>query len=193
VVTTFTRQIELGGPVTITHPEMNRYFMSLGEAVSLVIQAATLTRGGDLFMLDMGQEIRIVDLAYKMIRLRGLRPKKDIPIEFSGIRPGEKLHEDLLSPDEERLPTTHPKIFRIRNTTPQLDGSILTGQISYLIELATNQRHKETREALWQLVRTELIPLPTTIATHQNGNTCFRANPDPNGFKNLMDFDNQNR
>jgi FlaA1/EpsC-like NDP-sugar epimerase/lipopolysaccharide/colanic/teichoic acid biosynthesis glycosyltransferase len=185
VVSTFTRQIELGGPVTITHPEMNRYFMSLGEAVSLVIQAATLTQGGDLFMLDMGQEIRIVDLAYKMIRLRGLRPKKDIPIEFSGIRPGEKLHEDLLSPDEERLPTTHPKIFRIRNNRPQLNGSILTEQISYLIELANNQHHREARKALWQLVRPELAPLPI-IATHQNGNSHLQAKPESNGFKNRI-------
>jgi FlaA1/EpsC-like NDP-sugar epimerase len=101
VVPTFTRQIELGGPVTVTHPEMTRYFMSVSEAASLVIQAATLTEGKDIFMLDMGQRIRIADLAHKMIRLRGLRPGQDIAIEYTGIRPGEKLYEEFLAPDEE--------------------------------------------------------------------------------------------
>src|SRR4029079_5522672 len=101
-------------PVTITHPEMTRFFISISEAVSLVIQAATLTSGGDIFMLDMGQAIRIEDLAHKMIRLRGLRPGADIPIVYTGVRPGEKLHEELFTADERQQPTEHPKIFRIQ-------------------------------------------------------------------------------
>ena len=79
-----------------------------------MLQAATMTEGGDIFMLDMGQPIRIEELAHKMIRLRGLRPGQDIPIIYSGIRPGEKLHEELMSSDETQLPTMHPKLFRIR-------------------------------------------------------------------------------
>ena len=107
------RQIEQGGPVTITHPEMTRFFISIAEAVSLVIEAATMTRGGDIFMLDMGQPIRIEDLAHKMIRLRGLRPGADIAIAYTGVRPGEKLHEELYTAAEARSRTGHPKIFRI--------------------------------------------------------------------------------
>jgi FlaA1/EpsC-like NDP-sugar epimerase len=157
VVPTFTRQIDRGGPVTVTHPEMTRFFMSLSEAVSLIIQAASLTEGGDIFMLDMGQEIRIEDLACKMIRLRGLRPGEDIPIVHTGVRPGEKLHEELLAPDEDRLPTIHPKIFRVRNNH-HVDGEALSGRISHLIELACQQRSSEIMGALWSLVRADTIP-----------------------------------
>jgi len=153
VVPTFAHQIQRGGPVTVTDPEMTRYFMSLSEAVSLIIQAASLTEGGDIFMLDMGQEIRIEDLAHKMIRLRGLRPGEDIPIVHTGVRPGEKLHEELLAPDEERLPTSHPKIFRIRNNH-RVDSETLSGRISHLIELACQQRNGEMLETLWNLTRT---------------------------------------
>jgi len=113
VVPTFERQIERAVPVTVTDPQMTRYFMSVSEAASLIIQAATLTEGGDLFMLDMGQRIRIDDLARRLIRLRGLRPDIDIPIVYTGPRPGEKVHEDLIGNGEEREPTSHPHIFRV--------------------------------------------------------------------------------
>ncbi len=160
VVPTFTRQIELGGPVTITHPDMTRYFITISEAVGLLIQAAALTTGGDIFMLDMGQKIRIVDLAYKMIRLRGLRPEEDIPIKFVGTRPGEKLHEELLGPDEKRLATEHPQIFRIQSNNHlhngyHRNGKLLSEQISHLIELARAQQNDKMLELLWQLVRAE--------------------------------------
>jgi len=153
VVPTFTRQIELGGPVTVTHPNMTRYFMSIAEAVSLVIQAATLTEGRDIFMLDMGQRIRIADLAQKMIRLRGLRPHQDIAIEYTGVRPGEKLHEEILGPDEERLATKHPKICRLRCNRKQTDGRTLADQISALIQLTYAQDDDNIVEMLWQLVQ----------------------------------------
>jgi len=164
VVPTFTRQIELGGPVTITHPEMTRYFITIPEAVSLVIQAATLTRGGDIFMLDMGQEINIVDLAKKIIRLRGLRPDEDIRLEIVGVRPGEKLHEELLGPGETRLATAHPKIYRIQpnNGQPDPNGKNLAEQVSSLIALACDQQNEQMVALLWQLVKTKTEPVTNT-------------------------------
>lgn len=113
VVPTFERQIDQGGPVTVTHPEMTRYFMSIPEAVSLIIQAAAQTTGSDIYMLNMGQRISIDTLARRLIRLRGLRPDVDIPIVYTGVRPGEKMHEELLGSGEAREATAHPNIFRI--------------------------------------------------------------------------------
>ncbi|MCB9422089.1 MAG: polysaccharide biosynthesis protein [Ardenticatenaceae bacterium] len=123
VLPIFARQIEQGGPVTITHKEMKRFFMSIPEAVNLVLQAAAFGQGGEVFMLDMGDEVRIQDLAERMIRLKGLRVHKDIPIEYIGVRPGEKLHEILSYDEEERLPTHHPRIYQLQTngTLPPLD------------------------------------------------------------------------
>ena len=113
VVPTFARQIEEGGPVTVTDPQTTRYFMTIPEACGLVIHAATLLDGEGLFLLDMGEPVRIADVALKMIRLRGLRVGHDIPVVFTGLRPGERLHEILAASDEVLLPTTHGKIFHI--------------------------------------------------------------------------------
>jgi FlaA1/EpsC-like NDP-sugar epimerase len=112
VVPIFRRQIAAGGPVTVTDPNMTRFFMTIPEAVQLVIQSGALARGGELFVLDMGEPVRIHDLAQDMIRLSGLEPGKDIAIEVVGRRPGEKLHEDLFNPYERPLPTGAPKIMR---------------------------------------------------------------------------------
>jgi FlaA1/EpsC-like NDP-sugar epimerase len=114
VITIFKRQIEQGGPVTITHPEMTRYFMTTPEAVSLVIQAGAIGGGGEIFVLDMGEPVGILDLARDMIRLSGKEPEREIPIEFMGVRAGEKLHEELWGADEEVAETGHPKISRAR-------------------------------------------------------------------------------
>lgn len=113
VVPTFMRQIERGGPVTVMHPEMKRYFISIPEAVALVIQAGTFGGHGSIYMLDMGDEINILELAERMIRLRGLRPGKDIEVVFTGPRPGEKLREELVADFERLEATEHPKIMRV--------------------------------------------------------------------------------
>ena len=114
VVPTFFRQIRAGGPVTITHPEMRRYFMTIPESVQLVLQAGTLGLGGEVFVLDMGEPVKIVDLATDLIRLCGFEPGKDIDVQFTGIRPGEKLYEEMFFHEENALPTNHPKLLRAK-------------------------------------------------------------------------------
>ncbi|HML96853.1 MAG TPA: nucleoside-diphosphate sugar epimerase/dehydratase [Tepidiformaceae bacterium] len=122
---TFLKQIERGGPVTITHPDMMRYFISIPEAVSLVIQAGTFGGSGNIYMLDMGQEINMLELAERMIRLRGLRPGDDIEVVFTGPRPGEKLREELVADFENVDPTDHPKVMRLTASTEISEAEIL--------------------------------------------------------------------
>lgn len=117
VVEIFKRQIAAGGPVTITDPEMKRYFMTIPEAVQLVIQAGALGQGGEIFVLDMGEPVKIVDLARDMIILSGLKPEQDIKIEYTGLRPGEKLYEELFSDRENFAVTRHERIFIAPDTT----------------------------------------------------------------------------
>ena len=112
VIPLFRRQIASGGPVTVTHPDMTRYFMTIPEAAQLIIQAGAIGESGDVFVLDMGTPVKIVDLARNMIRLSGKEPDRDIAIEFVGTRPGEKLHEELWDEVESAAPTSHPKILR---------------------------------------------------------------------------------
>src|SRR6185295_1470366 len=110
VVPIFKKQIAAGGPITITHPEMRRYFMTIPEAAQLVLQASAMGDGGEIFVLDMGKPVRILDLARQLILLSGLKPDEDIRIELTGLRPGEKLFEELNLADERTVPTRHEKI-----------------------------------------------------------------------------------
>jgi FlaA1/EpsC-like NDP-sugar epimerase len=139
VVPLFERQIELGGPVTITHPEMTRYMMTIREAVSLVIKTLTVAKPGHVYMLDMGEPMKIVSLAEALVRARGLRPGFDIKMVYTGLRPGERLHEELLAPDEGSRPTDHPAILEVvspRSSSPE----DLEWTINRLEELAREGR-----------------------------------------------------
>jgi FlaA1/EpsC-like NDP-sugar epimerase len=133
VVPIFRRQIERGGPVTVTHPEMTRYFMTIPEAVALVVQAGSIGGRGEIFVLDMGEPISILELARNMIRLSGKEPERDIAIDFVGARPGEKLHEELWGKGELVAETTHPKIKRA--SRPSNDASWLEHEVGELERL----------------------------------------------------------
>ncbi len=137
VIPTFERQIAAGGPVTVTHPDMTRYFMSIEEAVQLVLQAATFAEGGEVFMLEMGQPVRIYELAERMIRLSGYAVSTEIPIEVVGTRPGEKLEEELSSPDEVCEPTAHESIVRLEPVL--VPGNLLDGSLADLVGAAERQ------------------------------------------------------
>ena len=121
VIPLFKKQIEKGGPVTVTHPEITRYFMTIPEACQLVLEAGSMGAGGEIYIFDMGESVKIIDVARKMIKLSGLELGKDIQIEISGLRPGEKLYEELLSDAENTLPTHHPKIkiAQIESQSPE--------------------------------------------------------------------------
>jgi FlaA1/EpsC-like NDP-sugar epimerase len=162
VVPTFLRQIQDGGPVTVTHPEMRRYFMTIPEAVQLVLQAGALGRGGELFMLDMGEPVRIVDLARDMIRLSGLEEGSDIEIEFTGIRPGEKLYEEMFFTHEIAEPTEHPKVLRARNGQ---HGVCTDLEIAGLVEAAGS----DINEDRLRVELRSLVPDFVTNGTPQNG------------------------
>jgi len=130
VIPIFRRQIAAGGPVTVTHPEMTRYFMTIPEAVSLVVQAGAIGGRGQVFVLDMGEPVRIMELAESMIRLSGREPGRDIAIDVIGARPGEKLHEELWTSDEQVSPSAHPAILSV--TRAEIDAAWLDAELAEL-------------------------------------------------------------
>ena len=150
VVPTFKRQIERGGPVCVTHPEMTRYFMTVPESVLLVLQASAYGENGDLFVLDMGKPVRIVDLAEDLIRLSGREPHAEIPIVFTGVRPGEKLHEELIGENEETLPTRDRQLLRLRGN--HLDTGALETAIRDLATLAVQGDARAIVDKLQEVV-----------------------------------------
>lgn len=158
VVPLFKAQIARGGPVTITHPEMKRYFMTIPEAVYLVLQAARMGAGGETYVLNMGQQVRILDLAEDLIRLSGLEPGKDIEIVFTGIRPGEKLSEDLWDEGFQFKATDHPDIYRLENTEP-LVGAPLYQFVDELVQLARDGDPQEIIDLLDQQIPGAVVNL----------------------------------
>jgi len=180
VVSIFAEQIARGGPVTVTHPKMRRYFMTIPEAAQLVLQAGVMGNGGELFMLDMGEPVKILDLARDMIRLSGLKPDQDIKIQFIGLRPGEKLFEELSIDGEHLMPTSCPRISMLQSDTglqPVENGACFTkehGQwyesptsveteLARLLKIADSTTDEEIRE---QLVK--LVPEYTPENNHPN-------------------------
>ncbi len=150
VIPRFRQQIEKGGPVTVTHPEITRYFMTIPEACRLVLEAGCMGKGGEIFIFDMGKSVKIVELAKRMIRLAGLIPNQDVKIEYTGLRPGEKLFEELLNNHEDTMPTHHEKIM-IAKVREYLFNEI-EGQIHTLINHAQNNDDMEVVKSMKQIV-----------------------------------------
>ncbi|MGD0015453.1 MAG: polysaccharide biosynthesis protein, partial [Bryobacteraceae bacterium] len=151
VIPVFKKQIAAGGPVTVTHPEMRRYFMTIPEAVQLVLQASTMGSGGEIFVLDMGQPVKIVDLARNLILLSGLRPDEDIRIAFTGVRPGEKLYEELSTYEENTVPTFHEKIRML--TGPAIPQEVMEERMRAIRRLCAT---RDARRLILELK--DLVP-----------------------------------
>ena len=149
VVPLFERQIQAGGPVTVTHPLMTRYFMTTSEACQLILQACAIGEGGEIFVLNMGEPVKIDYLARQMIRLSGKVPDEEIEIKYTGLRPGEKLHEELFHPDENLTPTSYDKILLAQSRS--VDSAYLVEQLAQLraaVEVYDIERAREIAVAL---------------------------------------------
>ena len=154
VIPTFKAQIAAGGPVTVTHPDMMRYFMTIPEASQLVMQAAAMGKGGEIFVLDMGEPVKIIDLAYDLIRLSGLVPDVDVKVEFTGMRPGEKLFEELGFNDEKMERTTHPKIYVGKLAPAQIEQTDQTLRFleSYVASTSADEVHGALQTVLPEML-----------------------------------------
>jgi len=150
VIPLFKRQIKKGGPVTVTHPEVTRFFMTIPEACQLILQAGAMGKGGEIFLLDMGTSIKIDDMARDLIRFSGFEPDVDIKIEYIGLRPGEKLYEELIIEGEDVVPTSHEKIMVLKGIDCNLQ--ILNGNIHNLIQIAKDQQIETIKNKLKEIV-----------------------------------------
>ena len=154
VIPTFRQQIAEGGPITVTHPDITRYFITIEEAVGLVLEAGLIGKCGNVFVLDMGEPVKITDLAKSMVELAGLRPGEDIEIQFTGLRPGEKLYEELVAHNEDLVPTAVPKLMLLKRRSDQkVPEEELQEELKWLRKAACERNSEETRQRLWQLVR----------------------------------------
>jgi FlaA1/EpsC-like NDP-sugar epimerase len=151
VIPIFKKQIEEGGPVTVTHPDITRFFMTIPEACQLVLEAGTIGKGGEVFIFDMGKSVKILDLAHKMIRLAGLEPGRDIEVVFTGLREGEKLYEELMTTRENTMPTHHQKILIARE--PEMEYEEVNRYVELFNDLI-NDRNELKMVALMK----ELVP-----------------------------------
>jgi FlaA1/EpsC-like NDP-sugar epimerase len=160
VIPLFRRQIAAGGPVTVTHPEVTRFFMTIPEACRLVLEAGTMGKGGEIYVFDMGEPVRIADMAEKMIRLSGMEPGRDMPIVFTGLRPGEKLYEELLATTENTQPTHHPRILigKVRQEDPRT--------VLDLVDRLQGSAASTNEEELVRLMK-ELVP------EYRSGNSVY--------------------
>jgi FlaA1/EpsC-like NDP-sugar epimerase len=150
VIPRFKAQIQKGGPITVTHPDITRYFMTIPEACRLVLEAGSMGKGGEIFIFDMGQSVKIVELAKKMIKLSGLIPNQDIQIEFTGLRPGEKLYEELLNDTENTLPTHHEKIMIAQVRTYEFES--VKKNVKDLIHLACHYQDHDVVKSMKTMV-----------------------------------------
>jgi FlaA1/EpsC-like NDP-sugar epimerase len=155
VVPLFKKQIQKGGPVTVTHPDVTRFFMTIPEACQLILQAGAMGKGGEIFLLEMGTSIKIVDMAKDLIRLSGFEPEIDIEIEYIGLRPGEKLSEELIIEGEDVIPTSHEKIMVLKGMDCNLQ--LLNGEIDQLMQIAKDQDTQKIKAKLKEIVP-EYVP-----------------------------------
>jgi FlaA1/EpsC-like NDP-sugar epimerase len=155
VLPLFLDQLKHGGPLTVTHKEMKRYFMTIPEAVSLVLQASTMGEGGEVFVLDMGEPVNITDVAEELIRLHGLEPYKDIDIVFTGLRPGEKLFEEILTAEEGTYVSRHEKVFVAKNSECYTMNEIETMLIEFqgLLDDPSQESEEKIRVLLKKYVK----------------------------------------
>ena len=168
-IPTFQKQIQMGGPITITHPEMTRYFMSIPEASQLILQCGALGKDGEIFLLEMGRPIKIVEMAKDLIRLSGLEPDIDIPIVYTGLRPGEKLYEELQHLNEKKLNTTHKKIMVLKEKTSLIPWELLTSMLQSLFIHSKDLDGESIQKILKKILPTyKQLVFESTVETAPN-------------------------